>query len=119
VDYTETFSPVIRYDTVRLLLWLAVEDDLQISQFDCKTAFLNGELEETIFMVQSEGYNNESGRICKLNRSLYGLKQAPRCWNRLNQFLNTIGFSSSPFDSYVFIKQNSEGLVVIAIYVDD
>jgi len=51
VDYTDTFTLVIRYDTVRLLLWLAVADDLQISQFDYKTAFLNGKLEETIFMI--------------------------------------------------------------------
>lgn len=69
VNYTETFSPVVRYDTIRLLLWMAAADNLEISQFDCKIAFLNEELEESIFMVQPEGYNDESGRICKLIRS--------------------------------------------------
>lgn len=120
VNYTETFSPVVRYDTVRLLLWMAAADNLEISQFDCKTAFLNGELEESIFMVQPEGYNDGTGRVCKLIRSLYGLKQAPRCWNqKLSLFLNSIGFINSLFDPCVFIKQDNEKLIVIAIYVDD
>lgn len=120
IDYTETFSPVVRYDTMRLLLWLAVEDNLEMSQFDCKTAFLNGKLEETIFLVQPEGYDDGSGRICKLNRSLYGLKQAPRCWNlRLSQFLSTIGFNSSPLDPCVFVKRETEQFIIIAVYVDN
>lgn len=82
VNYTETFSPVVRYDTIRLLFWMAVVDNLKISQFDCKTAFLNGELEESIFMVQPEGYDDGLGRVCRLIRSFYGLKQASRCWNQ-------------------------------------
>lgn len=120
LDYTETFSPVVRYDTVRLLLWLAAAENLEIGQFDCKTAFLNGRLEEAIFMVQPDGYNDGSGRVCKLNRSLHGLKQAPRCWNRrLSQFLNTIGFKSNPFDPCVFIKSSTENLIIKAVYVVD
>lgn len=121
IDYMETFSPVVRYDTIRLLLWLAAANDLEKSQFNCKTAFLNGKLEESIFMVQPEGYDDESGCICKLIRSLYGLKQAPRCRNkRLSQFSNIIGFNNSLSDPCVFIKQNNVGrLVVIAVYVDD
>jgi len=99
---------------------MAAADNLEISQFDCKTAFLNGELEESIFMVQPEGYNDESGCICKLIRSLYGLKQAPGCWNRkLSLFLNSIGFNSSLFDPCVFSKQDNGKLMIIAVYVDD
>ncbi|KMQ86052.1 integrase core domain protein [Lasius niger] len=99
---------------------MAAADNLEMSQFDCKTAFLNGELEESIFMVQPEGYDDGSGRICKLIRSLYGLKQAPRCWNRkLSLFLNSIGFNSSLFDPCVFIKRDDGRLIIIAIYVDD
>lgn len=86
IDYEEIFSPTARYDTIRVLLSIAARDDLQIMQFDVKTAFLHGDLQEEIYMEIPEGVTvkNEENRplACRLNKSLYGLKQAPRCWNR-------------------------------------
>lgn len=90
VDYDETFSPVARFDTVRAILSIAAFEKLKLMQFDVKTAFLYGELQEEVFMKQPEGYEDGTGKVCKLNRSLYGLKQAPRCWNkRFVDFLKT------------------------------
>ena len=81
IDYDETFSPVVRYDTVRTLLAHACDRGWDLYQFDIKTAFLNGDLEETIYMEEPEGYKTSDGSmVCKLKKSLYGLKQAPRCW---------------------------------------
>lgn len=76
VDYWETFSPV-----VRMIFAIAASKKLKIQQFDVKTAFLNGELEEEIFMRQPAGFEDGSGCVCLLKKSIYGLKQASRCWN--------------------------------------
>lgn len=74
IDYTETFSPVIRYDSIRILLALATIHDMEILQFDIKTAFLYGDLEEEIYIKQPEGFQNGNPEIvCKLRKSLYGL----------------------------------------------
>jgi hypothetical protein len=82
IDYDETFSPVARYDTVCAVLAVATKQKLQLHQFDVKTAFLYGTLQEEVYMCQPEGIDDGSSRVCKLKRSLYGLTQAPRCWNR-------------------------------------
>lgn len=91
IDFNETFSPVVRWDTVRSVLSVASNEKLKISQFDVKTAFLYGELdEENIYMKQPEGYSDGTGRVCKLLKGLYGLKQGPRCWNqRFRSFLES------------------------------
>ena len=80
VDYTEIFSPVVKLTTVRLVLSIVAAEDLHLEQLDVKTAFLHGELEEDIYMVQPEGFLSREKKdlVCKLKRSLYGLKQAPR-----------------------------------------
>ena len=74
IDYNETFSPVVRFDTVRTLLSVAARDGLLIRQFDIKTAFLYGALKENVFMKQPEGFNDGTSRVCKLQKSFYGLK---------------------------------------------
>lgn len=84
IDYNEAFSPVARYDTVRTVLSVAATDGLKLLQFDIKTAFLHGKLKE-VYMKQPEGYDDGTGRVCKLKRNLYGLK-APRYWN--HRFVN-------------------------------
>ena len=83
VDYNETFSPVVRYSSIRALLAFAVQNNLMIHQMDVVTAFLNGTLHEEIYMEQPPGYINsgEENLVCKLKRSIYGLKQSSRCWN--------------------------------------
>lgn len=76
IGFTETFSPVVRIESVRMLLVIANQLDMQILQIDVKTAFLNGELEQSIFMTQPEGYVKERGKVCRLQRSIYGLRQS-------------------------------------------
>jgi hypothetical protein len=73
---------VASYDTIRTLLAVAASEGMKIKQFDVKTAFLYGELEEEMYLEQPEGFDDGSGHVCRLKRSLYGLKQAPRCWNK-------------------------------------
>ena len=82
IDYDETFRPVTWYDTVRAVLAVAAVERLQLRQFDVKTAFLYGTLQEEVYMRQPEGFDDGSGRVCMLKRRLYGLKQSPRCWNK-------------------------------------
>ncbi len=81
VDYTETFAPVVRLESVHATLGIAAIKDLKISQMDVKGAYLNGELEEEIYMRQPEGYDDGSGRVCRLHKTLYGLKQSGCKWN--------------------------------------
>src|SRR5262249_46094582 len=83
IDYFDTYSPVARMTTIRVLVALASIYDLKIHQMDVKTAFLNGELEEEIYMDQPEGFvaSGNEHKVCKLVRSLYGLKQAPKQWH--------------------------------------
>ena len=90
VDFFETFSPVVRYESVRCVLSLAAERDMTIKQFDVKTAFLYGDLEEEVYMQQPEAYDDGSGKVCKLQKSLYGLKQSSRNWNsKFSEFLKS------------------------------
>ena len=83
IDYEETFSLVAMLKSIRILLSIAAHYDYEIWQIDVKTAFLNGNLEEEIYMTQSKGFivKNQEYMVCKLKRSIYGLKQASRSWN--------------------------------------
>ena len=79
IDYNEVFAPVIKHTTLRTLLPMAAAEDMELHQLDIKTAFLNGDLEESIYMEQLEGYaEGGSNMVCHLRKTLYGLKQAPR-----------------------------------------
>lgn len=122
VDYDETFSPVVRHSSLRLLLALAVEKKLNVDQMDVKTAFLNGDLSETVYMKQPEGFE-EKGKedyLCLLKRSLYGLKQAPRAWNqKLNNELLQLGFQRSKNEPCVYTRSKDNKVIILAIYVDD
>ena len=82
-DYEETFSPVAMIKSIRILLSIVAHKDYEISQMDVKTTFLNGSLDETIYMVQPEGFiaKGQENKVCKLQKSIYGLKQASRSWN--------------------------------------
>jgi hypothetical protein len=83
IDYDETFSPVVMIKSIRILFAIAAYYDYEIWQMDVKTAFLNGHLQEDVYMVQPEGFVDpkNSDKVCKLKRSIYGLKQASRSWN--------------------------------------
>ena len=100
-DYDETFCPVVRLESVRAVIALSVQYGLELHQVDVTTAFLNGELEEEVFMEQPDGFvtPGREGLVCKLKKSIYGLKQSPRCWNVvLDSFLREIGFVQADSD---------------------
>ena len=120
MDYTETFSPVVKHGLIRLLLAFAVSTDMFMQQFDIKTAFLYGQLEEEIYMQQPPGYVKNSNLVCRLKGSLYGLKQAPRCFNnKFVEVLKKFDMQSSDADTCVFIKSSNQNKLILAIYVDD
>lgn len=120
IDYTETFSPTTRYESIRILLSIAAQKNLIIRQLDVKTAFLYGTLEEDIYMEIPEGVKADRNKICKLNKSLYGLKQSSRCWNRkFTEFLVKFGFVQSQADNCVFIGNLDSVQALLILYVDD
>ena len=122
IDYDETYAPVVKYPSLRALLSYAVSENMLIHQMDVVTAFLNGKLDEEIYMVQPEGFIKPGSEnlVCKLNRSLYGLKQAPRMWNAmLDEFLKQNNFCQSHADQCVYVRGNSDEKTIIAVYVDD
>ena len=93
---------------------------MHLAQFDVSTAFLNGKLEEEIYMHQPEGFSDGTNRVCKLKKSLYGLKQAPRCWNKhFSSFLITHGFKVTESDPCLFIRENENSKILLALHVDD
>ena len=122
VDYNETFSPVVRFSSIRALLAFAVQNDMLVHQMDVVTAFLNGHLKEDIYMEQPPGYvqPGTENLVCKLKRSLYGLKQSPRCWNAtFREHLESTHFRQSTADPCVFIRTEETGVTIVAVYVDD
>lgn len=120
IDYEETFSPVVRFTSIRTMLAIAAQNRFKVKQFDIATAFLYGELKEDVFMKQPVGFDDKSGRVCKLQKSLYGLKQASRCWNiKFSTFIEDFGFVASESDPCVFISSKDGNIVILAIYVDD
>jgi hypothetical protein len=117
-NYLETFSPVVRLETIRAILSLAAIYDFRIQQMDVKGAYLNGTLVEKVYMQQPEGYNNESGRVCQLNKMLYGLKQSGREWNReLNLKLHKHGFTHLKADPCAYTRK-AGGLEIITVWVN-
>lgn len=120
IDYEETFSPVVRYASVRYLLAIAVKFDLNIHQLDAVTAFLNGKLKETVYMEQPKGFDDGTDRYCKLEKSIYGLKQSSRVWNEtLNNTLMEFGLQRSLTDQCIYFSIKGQSILIVAIYVDD
>ncbi|CAL9238006.1 unnamed protein product [Arabidopsis halleri] len=122
VDFTETFSPVVKPATIRTVLNVGVALEWPIHQLDVKNAFLQGDLEETIYMHQPPGFVDHSrpGYVCKLNKAIYGLKQAPRAWNsKFSSFLKLMGFVQSKADSSLFIFRKGRDCAYLLLYVDD
>ncbi|KAJ4710130.1 Retrovirus-related Pol polyprotein from transposon TNT 1-94 [Melia azedarach] len=110
IDYGDTFAPVARLDTIKLLIALAAQNRWKIFHLDIKSAFLNGYLKEEIFIEQPEGFkvNGEEDKVYKLNKALYGLKQAPRAWySKIDEFLCASGFRRSCNDATLYIKTSA------------
>ena len=121
LDYEETFSPLVRFESVRMVLALAAKHGMQVHQMDVATAFLNGELVDEVYMRQPDGFvvKGQEKRVCKLKKSIYGLRQSPRCWNfTLDHSLNKMGFKQTNSDPCLYV--NSEGeLFLIAVFVNN
>ncbi|PRQ60568.1 putative RNA-directed DNA polymerase [Rosa chinensis] len=122
IDYQETFAPVAKMNTVRVLLSLAANLDWPLKQFDVKNAFLHGDLKEEVYMDLPPGYSlpSQAGMVCKLKKSLYGLKQSPRAWfGRFSQSMKQFGYKQSNSDHTLFLKHRKDKLTALIIYVDD
>ena len=123
LDYEETFSPVVRFESIRFVVALGAQHKLQLHQMDVSTAFLHGELTDEVYMKQPEGFI-ETGKedlVCRLKRSIYGLRQSPRCWNHaLDGKLKEMEFKQTSSDPCLYVSFDSEGvLFLVAVYVDD
>lgn len=123
VDYEETFSPVLRHSTLRLLFALAVQLKLDICHLDVKTAFLNGFLTENVYMMKPPGFHSNDcdvHKVFRLKRAIYGLKQSSRAWyQRVDDLLHSLGYKKSQLEPCLFTKINTDVKIIIALYVDD
>ncbi|GJS94374.1 retrotransposon protein, putative, ty1-copia subclass [Tanacetum coccineum] len=122
IDYEETFSPVADIRAIRILIAIAAFYDYEIWQMDVKTAFLNGYLNEEVYMEQPEGFVSQKfpNRVCKLKRSIYGLKQASRQWNkRFDDEIKKFGFSQNRDEPCVYVKASGSYVTFLILYVDD
>ena len=123
IDYQETFSPVAKLNTVRVLLSLAFNLNWSLHQLDVKNAFLNGDLEEEVYMHIPVGLETTSNfnEVCRLQKSLYGLKQSPKAWfERFTKVVKGYRFVQCQSNHTLFVKHFSEGkLAIIIVYVDD
>ena len=124
VDIDETFSPVMRFSSIRTILAFAVQYRMLIHQMDVTIAFLNRVLTEEIYMEQPEGYVilGKENLVCRLKKFLYGLKQSPCCWNqKFRDALESLNFRQGQAEPCIFVKGSLErnNLTTIAVYVDD
>ncbi|MCO5597517.1 hypothetical protein L7F22_051595 [Adiantum nelumboides] len=127
VNFDEIFSPVVKMTTLRLILGLVAIEDLELNQMDVKTAFLHGDLEEDVYMVQPEGFEMESEKpkkaklVCRLCKVLYGLKQGSRQWYlKFDKYMQSQGYERSQEDHCLYTQKLSDGsLIILSLYVDD
>lgn len=122
LDYLETFSPVVRTATIRMILDVATAKEWPIKQLDVSNAFLHRELKEPVFMYQPAGFEDKEkpNHVCKLTKALYGLKQVPRAWfDTFSNFIIDYGFKCSKSDPSLFTYYNNEKSMALLLYVDD
>ncbi|KAL9224968.1 hypothetical protein vseg_000943 [Gypsophila vaccaria] len=122
LHYDEIFALVVMLRSIRIILAIAAFHDYEIWQMDVKTAFLNGYLEEELYMIQPEGFTDPKypKKVCKLKRSIYGLKQASWSWNhRFDEVIKHNGFTRSVEEPCLYIKSSGSKIVFLVLYVDD
>jgi transposase InsO family protein len=122
VDFEEVFAPVARMESVRLIIALAAQESWKLHHMDVKSAFLNGELEEEVYVRQPPGFvkRGEEHKVLKLHKALYGLRQAPRAWNiKLDRTLISLGFEKSPLEHAMYKRGQGRDRLLVGIYVDD
>ncbi|GKD17011.1 retrovirus-related pol polyprotein from transposon TNT 1-94, partial [Tanacetum coccineum] len=122
IDFEESFASVARIEAIRIFVANAANKNMTIFQMDVKTAFLNDELKEEVYISQPEGFvdHDNPSHVYKLKKALYGLKQAPRAWyDMLSSFLISQHFSKGPVDPTLFTRKAGTDLLLVQIYVDD
>ncbi|GJX99366.1 putative ribonuclease H-like domain-containing protein [Tanacetum coccineum] len=122
IDFEESFAPVARLEAIRIFLAFAAHMNMVVYQMDVKTAFLNGNLREEVYVSQPDGFvdKDNPNHVYKLKKALYGLKQAPRAWyDMLSSFLISQDFSKGSVDPTLFIRRDGKELLLVQIYVDD
>ena len=120
LDYGETYAPVGRYATSRVLMCIASQKNWEIHQMDVSNAFLYGTLDEDIYMEQPTGFEDGTHRVCKLKKALYGLKQSPRMWNhKLDKVLEEMGFRTSALDPALYHLVDEKFELHMLVFVDD
>src|SRR4051812_5740836 len=122
IDYTETFAPVAKLESIRLLISFATQHNITLYQMDFKSVFLNGYIDEEVYVHQPPAFEDSKSpeHVFKLKKSLYGLKQAPRAWyERLSSFLLNNGFTRGQVDTTLFCKTSKKDILICQIYVDD
>ncbi|GKG10282.1 retrovirus-related pol polyprotein from transposon TNT 1-94, partial [Tanacetum coccineum] len=120
IDFEELFAPVSRIEAIRIFVANATHKNMTIYQMDIKTAFLNGELKEVVYVSQPEGFvdQNNPSHVYKLKKALYGLKQAP-WYDMLSSFLISQQFSKGAVDPTLFTRHVGNDILLVQIYVDD
>ena len=121
IDVDEVFAPTSSFGARRVLLCKAAAEDMEIHQLDIKTAFLNGDLEEEVYVTQPPGFHNGGPQVCRLRKALYGLKQAPRAWyHTLDATLAKHGFTACMSDAGIYVSNvPGEDPVYLVLFVDD
>jgi hypothetical protein len=122
IDFEETFSPVARMEAIRFLLAYACSKNIKVYNMDVKSTFLNGKLEEEVYIEQPEGFqlSENANYVFELKKVVYGIKQAPRAWySRLDKYLQQEGFRKGSADNNLYIKVTQDSILLIEFYVDD
>ena len=120
IDYEETFAPVACFTSVRCLIVVATVHHWPLYQMDVKNVFLNGDLQEEVYMQPSLGYTHSGCQVCHICRALYGLKQALQAWfEKFSSVVAQQGFTSSPNDTTLFVRRSFASITLIFLYVND
>ena len=122
LDFFDTYSPVTRITSIRMLIAIATIHNFEIHQMDVKVTFLNGDLDEEIYMEQLEGFvvKGQEKKVCRLIKSLYGFKQAPKQWHeKFDYTMLSNGFKINECDKCVYVKSTNDSHVIVCLYVDD
>ena len=122
LDYFDTYSPVMRINSIRMVLIIVALRNLEVHKMDAKTTFLNGDLEEEIYMERPESFSamGQEKKVCKLIKSLYRLKQAPKQWHeKFDNVMMSHGFKINECDKCVYVKYTTLRYVIVCLYVDD
>jgi len=122
LDFNETFAPVAKFTTIRCILAMTAANGWELHQMDVKTAFLNGDLDEEVYMEQPDGYVDPTypDKVCRLLQALYGLMQAPKMWYaKLDDFLKSQGFDNIDPDACLYPQMDDGEIIIVLVYVDD